>query len=428
MGVTLAVIATLAIAVPTAIISSITPAKLARVSVPASLPVIPKAIMPSVEPVSLAAITPDDARAINATVPFTLAPVPAAKPFLLNDAPVASLRAIDCLASAVLYEAGDDTIGQRAVAQVVLNRVRHPAFPKTICGVVFQGSERRTGCQFTFACDGALIQHSWNDIAWDRARTVAREALSGRVFAKVGYATHYHTDWVVPYWSASLDKVSAVGTHLFFRWTGWWGTPPAFNRQIASEEPVIGQLARFSPVHSTGLYPFAGQLAGTRAERLAALLAASYSGPGPIAGDDNAFLVTIDRDADPEALRRLAEAGCGDRPYCKYMVWAERYAVPTALPLEPSQIATMAFSYLRDRSRGFEKALWNCDQFPRTDRKQCMKVQTFVPGAQLADRQSKAPVTLVPAGERLTRASAADPVPGASALLPQKPAPTPPTP
>lgn len=428
MGITLAVIATLAIAVPTAIISSIAPAKHARVLTPAALPVIPKAVMPPVEPVSLAAIPPDDARAINATVPFTAAPVPAAQPFRLNDAPLASLRAIDCLATAVLYEAGDDPIGQRAVAQVVLNRVRHPAFPKTICGVVFQGSERRTGCQFTFACDGALIRHSWNDAAWDRARAVAREALSGKVFAKVGYATHYHTDWVVPYWSASLDKVSAVGTHLFFRWTGWWGTPPAFNRQIASEEPAIGQLARFSPVHSTGLFPFAPQSTATTAERFAAILAAAYAGPGPIAGNDDAFLVTIDRSTDPDSLRRLAEAGCGIRPYCKYMVWTERHAAPTALPLEPSQIATMAFSYLRDRSRGFEKALWNCDQFPRADRKQCMKVQTFVPGAQLADREGKGSVTLSPVGEKITRASAADPLPGASAIPPQKPVSTPPTP
>ncbi|MCZ3110870.1 cell wall hydrolase, partial [Acinetobacter baumannii] len=72
-------------------------------------------------------------------------------------------RAIDCMAAAVLYEAGDDAVGQRAVAQVVINRVRHPAFPKTICAVVFQGSDRATGCQFTFTCDGALVRHHWTE-------------------------------------------------------------------------------------------------------------------------------------------------------------------------------------------------------------------------------------------------------------------------
>ncbi|MDE8453312.1 cell wall hydrolase, partial [Klebsiella pneumoniae] len=96
-----------------------------------------------------------------ASVPFVEGPNPAARPFRLpGDAPQQA-RAIDCMAAAVLYEAGDDPVGQRAVAQVVINRVRHPAFPKTICGVVFQGSERPTGCQFTFTCDGALVRHHW---------------------------------------------------------------------------------------------------------------------------------------------------------------------------------------------------------------------------------------------------------------------------
>src|SRR3546814_17214212 len=88
---------------------------------------------------------------------------------------------------------------------IVLNRVRHPAFPKTVCGVVFQGSERSTGCQFTFTCDGALTRR-FSDAAWDRARDIAKAALTGHVAKAVGYATHYHTDWVVPYWSRSEER------------------------------------------------------------------------------------------------------------------------------------------------------------------------------------------------------------------------------
>ena len=145
-----------------------------------------------------------------------------------------------------------DAEGERAVAQVVLNRLRHPAFPKTICGVIFEGQERSTGCQFSFACDHALTRWSPTADQWRRARGVADAALSGAVYRPVGYATHYHTDWVVPYWQASLDKVVAVHSHLFFRWTGWWGTPPAFNRQVSSAEPVIAQLASVSDAHKTG--------------------------------------------------------------------------------------------------------------------------------------------------------------------------------
>ncbi len=126
-------------------------------------------------------------------------------------------RATDCLAAAQYYEAGDDPSGQEAVAQVVLNRMRHPAFPATVCEVVFQGAERATGCQFTFTCDGAL-SHSPTVTGWARAQNLASRMLSGKVDRRVGMATHYHTDWVVPYWSSSLDKITSIHTHLFFRW------------------------------------------------------------------------------------------------------------------------------------------------------------------------------------------------------------------
>jgi len=115
-------------------------------------------IPPQPEPLQFRDVAPQDAVAINAAVPVSTLPNPAARPFGAAFAtPADRLRALECLTAAVYYEAAvESTDGQRAVAQVVLNRARHPAYPRTVCGVVFQGQERATGCQFTFTCDGAL--------------------------------------------------------------------------------------------------------------------------------------------------------------------------------------------------------------------------------------------------------------------------------
>lgn len=210
--------------------------------------------LPKVEPAQLYALPMDKARALNANIPFSQRANPPASPFRFAGGADDLARATDCLAAAQIYEAGDDAVGEQAVAQVVLNRVRHPAFPKSVCAVVFQGQERRTGCQFTFTCDGALARTP-SPAAWGRARTIAKAALTGAVFRPVGLATHYHTDWVVPYWSASLDKTAKVGTHLFFRWTGWWGTPPAFQASVGGTEPLIGRIARLSLAHRDRALP-----------------------------------------------------------------------------------------------------------------------------------------------------------------------------
>jgi spore germination cell wall hydrolase CwlJ-like protein len=103
-------------------------------------------------------ITPDDALAWNASIPISDLANPGARPFLLAAASEADrARSIECLTAAIYYEAATEPLdGQRAVAQVVLNRVRHPAYPSTVCGVVFEGARRITGCQFTFTCDGSL--------------------------------------------------------------------------------------------------------------------------------------------------------------------------------------------------------------------------------------------------------------------------------
>lgn len=147
-------------------------------------------------------------------------------------------RALSCLTAAVYYEAASEPDdGQRAVAQVVLNRMAHPAYPKTVCGVVFQGSERATGCQFTFTCDGALLRKP-SRYFWNRAETVARAALAGYVYAPVGLATHYHTFAVHPVWADSLNFIGQIGAHRFYRMTGPAGAPQAFRFVHSASEPL----------------------------------------------------------------------------------------------------------------------------------------------------------------------------------------------
>ena len=221
----------------------------AKVSVnglPAVIPGLGR--VPEAEPMRLRDVAPQEAVAINAAVPVSDLPNPPAKPFSITFATSSDrLRAIECLTAAVYYEAATEPLdGQRAVAQVVLNRARHPAYPKSVCGVVFQGHERATGCQFTFTCDGAIRRTPIASI-WARARHVAEQALAGKVYAPVGWATHYHTNWVVPYWSSSLTKLANVGTHIFYRWEGNWGRAPAFRFGPNGREP---QFAAMRPLTS----------------------------------------------------------------------------------------------------------------------------------------------------------------------------------
>lgn len=330
--------------------------------------VVAKTELPPVEPLKLIDLPREDAQAINARVPLSTAANPPARPFRFLGSTDDFARATDCLAAAVYYEAGDDAKGERAVAQVILNRLRHPAFPKTICGVVFQGSERSTGCQFTFTCDGAMARYRPSEAAWTRARYLATGALRGTVYKPVGYATHYHTDWVVPYWSASLDKIAVVDTHLFFRWTGWWGTPPAFNRGQAEAEQTVGKMAALSIAHS-GAIELAG-VDGMVDDRV------PFFGrtPAPLPNDPDTFLTALNP-AQAGTFQTMALSACGDRAKCRVMGWTDPGLMGFVTPLTAEQIAGMSFSYIRDRSAEFERTLWNCGEF--RDRSPCMKQQVL---------------------------------------------------
>ncbi|MDQ0466069.1 spore germination cell wall hydrolase CwlJ-like protein [Caulobacter ginsengisoli] len=170
---------------------------------------------------------------------------PAAAPFRLSGALEAS-RDLDCLTAAVYYEArGETPSGQAAVAQVVLNRVRHPAFPKTVCGVVFQGAYSGGACQFSFACDGSMRKRR-EPAAWARAERVAARALNGYVMTEVGNATNFHTINVSPGWGPRMLRVAQVGLHIFYRFGGPSGSPGAFTGRptlsiaSAADAPVYG--------------------------------------------------------------------------------------------------------------------------------------------------------------------------------------------
>ncbi len=163
---------------------------------------------------------------------------PSANPFFSGSG-LNHQRAQQCLAQAVWYEAASESeAGQRAVAQVVLNRVAHPNWPGSVCGVVYQGSQRSTGCQFSFTCDGSLARRA-NGASWSRAQRIASDALSGDVYRPVGHATHYHTLWVNPYWAPSLDHVGTIGAHRFYRNRGAAGRKEAFTVGYAGVEPGV---------------------------------------------------------------------------------------------------------------------------------------------------------------------------------------------
>jgi spore germination cell wall hydrolase CwlJ-like protein len=210
------------------------------------------------------------AREINAFKPFADLPINPMEPFILRASRQDQAQALRCLSQAIYYEAArEPREGQRAVAQVVLNRVRHPAYPNSVCGVVFQGSARSTGCQFSFTCDGSLTWAPEPGL-WRQVESVAREALEGFVETGVGSATHYHADYVAPYWAPTLVKMTKVGAHIFYRWTGPMGEPPAFtSRYVGGEENLSVAILGGVDARTQGLFNTGQALAPGRKVTLA---------------------------------------------------------------------------------------------------------------------------------------------------------------
>ncbi len=342
--------------------------------------------LPTVGPMVYKSVSQDQARKFNAEIPMSTKPIISAAPFILFNGEKDRERAIDCLAATVYYEAGNEAIeGQMAVVQVVLNRVRHPAYPKSICGVVFQGHERRTGCQFSYTCDGSILRRRPGAEQWNRLRGLAKAMTNGLVYAPVGLATHYHTDWVFPVWSTRLEKVRVERTHLFFRYFGYWGTPKAFSGRYASSEPSFIKMSILSPAHLA-----AGEqkpeIANVAGEAIAAVADLPQIEPGlaPISMENVAaeitpenkgkdtFILYIDPLLEPEALTGMARNACGDHKKCKVLAWADQGLMPKGLPIQPDDRKSMAFSYQRGSGRNSERSAWNCDLFPREKQSECL--------------------------------------------------------
>ncbi|WP_375401955.1 cell wall hydrolase [uncultured Sphingomonas sp.] len=344
---------------------------------------------PPVEEQRLLEVPPEAARVLNAERPIVAGPLPAAAPFLAAVAPASRERAVDCLAAASWYEIGDDAVGQRAVMQVILNRARHPAFPRTVCAVVFQGSERTTGCQFTFTCDGSLLRRRPSAAAWMRAQALAHVALNGAVDKSVGFATHYHADYVVPYWASSQDKIAQIGPHIFYRWRGYWGTRAAFGRPANGEEPREAGLAVLSPVHlEEGATPPADGFtlslptmteAGAATAPLPAPMAIEGVREKSLRGalvrgaeaDANQYFLQLDPDVFPGNYATAAVALCKGKPTCEVLGWGDPSGMGRSLPLSREQRQALSFHFTR-RGEGNDRALWNCRQFPRSNKTQCL--------------------------------------------------------
>lgn len=190
----------------------------------------------------------DSAEERNSLIPLSKLPVEHARAFdSIAAGTPAYAAALKCLTQAVYYEAATEPLeGKRAVAQVVLNRVRHPAYPNSVCGVVYEGVNKPV-CQFSFTCDGSLLRAPMASY-WEVSRKVAAAALGGYVEASVGSATHYHADYVVPRWAYTLGKIDQLGRHIFYRFKGNAGDASFLSARWSGHESIpaldYGRLRR----------------------------------------------------------------------------------------------------------------------------------------------------------------------------------------
>ncbi len=346
-----------------------------RPRVPHASPVLPVAPRPIPEPMKVAALTPDQARASNAAVPLAPHRDVFATPFVYGGSGQDRAAARSCLAAAVYYEAGDDAVGEQAVAQVILNRLRHPAFPKTICGVVFQGSARDSGCQFTFSCDGSLARTP-PAAAWARARAIADAALTGFVARGIGWATYYHADWVVPYWRDTLDKIAVVHGQIFYRWRGPWGRSAAFSGRALSPEWLDPKIAALADPAAAAEAAASDDDAGPARTSLsvAGVSRAALKGAIVRLKDDDAgqYVLQLAPNAPAGTFAVTAFTICADRPDCLILAWADERDVPRTLPVLPIAMRTMAFMYRKSSLLGDARPYWDCRRYPRSVRGQCL--------------------------------------------------------
>jgi len=183
-------------------------------------------------------VTGDSAVERNALIPMSALPVGRLSGFTeIGTSSAGYPNALKCMTQAIYYEAANEPeAGKRGVAQVVLNRLRHPAYPNSVCGVVYEGANARV-CQFSFTCDGSLLRAPMAR-QWNESKRIAAEALAGATEASVGTATNYHADYVVPRWAFTLGKLTQIGRHIFYRLPGRIGSEGAFGDRWSGLERI----------------------------------------------------------------------------------------------------------------------------------------------------------------------------------------------
>jgi spore germination cell wall hydrolase CwlJ-like protein len=213
------------------------PMRVVAISIFLALSAVAVAINPA-SPLQRLVLAAASAPAASAAATDDDTNVAAAPPFYLHAAsPSEADRAVRCLTDAIYYEAANEPEeGQRAVAQVVVNRVRDPHFPKSVCGVVYQGWQRSTGCQFSFVCDGSIRRRHADQALWNRLKPIARDALNGYVVPEVGSATHYYARYVRPNWVGTVSQITQIGAHVFCSWKGHAGFVSALTANYAGGE------------------------------------------------------------------------------------------------------------------------------------------------------------------------------------------------
>jgi len=245
---------------------------------------------------------------------------------------------------------------------------------------VFQGSERRTGCQFTFTCDGALSRPP-SPAAWKRARFIAERALSGYVVTQVGSATHYHADYVVPYWGSSLAKIAIVTPHIFYRWPGRWGLPASFAAIRPGSEPVDRRVAAFAGLDPGGeaVLPRDAQgaplpLAPLQTLSIPGVPGSALKGSIVRLKDDEAgqYVLQLDPGAFPGGFATTGFTICNGKPNCMVMGWTNADQVPRTFPILPNALRSLAFLYRRSSILDSAQPFWDCRRFHRPVASQCL--------------------------------------------------------
>lgn len=314
---------------------------------------------PSTSPMSWSAA----ARPVPTPAVYVLAPG-RASPFFYKGSGGDRERALDCLAAAAWYEAGNDAEGQRSVIQVVLNRVRHPSFPNSVCGVVFQGSDRATGCQFTFTCDGSLQRRFPSTREWRLAQKLAQEALDGDVDLAVGQATHYHADYVAPWWSSALQQVSRIGVHIFYRWPG--GRGHLAGKRDWGKEPDVLASARAEEARSS---PGEGEPPAFAAVTAKPALTARNPATPPA---NRAHLIAVDPHSASGRWAIDALGACAGQVSCAVIAYGDADERDRNTNIEPDRMDRPLFLFVRDSASGMDLALWDCNRIARAQASQCL--------------------------------------------------------